>query len=221
MAPFGVIGDDPANTDPAIAYVAALLSGAKTITPGVHQPTSSQVTLKLNLFDNTGRLAAPGSFDPILTSAKGTTYFNTISQTSDQTLSAGQTLPNAPLSSDDAFYTRKYLAARMSPSNTSYSHAYTTYDAWFAGGSPVTPTGGTLPEDHLLILPVVSQSVKNGLAPVTILAYAAFFVDQPYPLNTPGNGIALGRFLGLAVPTGTSGPCSGAGAKAALPRLIQ
>lgn len=218
-APFGVIGDDPTNTDPAIAYVAALLSGAKTVTPGVYQPTSAQVVLKLNVFDNTGRLASPGSFDPVLTSGSGATYFSTISQTSDQPLSAGQVLPNAPLSYDNVAFTRQYLAARLSGSNTAYSHAYATYDAWFNAGGPEIPTG-TLPEDHLLIVPVVSQSSKNKLAPVTTLAFAVFFVDQPYPTGTAGNGIALGRFVGLTASNGSGGTCSGAGGKT-LPCLTQ
>ena len=219
VAPFGVIGDDPTNTDPAIAYVAALLSGAKTVTPGVYQPTSSQVVLKLNLFSNTGQLASPGSFDPLLTSGSGATYFSTISQTSDQALAAGQALPNAPLAYDNVSYTRQYLAARLSGSNTAYSHAYATYDAWFNAGGPELPAG-TLPEDHLLFVPVISQSAKNKLAPGTILAFAVFFVDQPYPTGTAGNGIALGRFLGLNVSNGSGGTCSGAGGLTP-PRLTQ
>ena len=221
VAPFGVIGDDPTNTDSTIAYVSALLSGAKTAAPNVYQPTSTQVTLTLNGFDNTGALAVRGSFDPLMISAKGAAYFSTISQTSDQTLSAGQVIPSTTLAYDNTGFTRQYLAARMSGSNTAYSHKYATYDTWFAAGSPVIPTGGTVPEDHLLILPIVSQSVKNKLAPVTILTFAVFFVDQPYPPGAVGNGIALGRIVSLTLPGGTSGPCSGTGSKASLPRLIQ
>ena len=221
VAPFGVIGDDPTNTDSAIAYVAALLSGTKSVAPGIYQPTSMQVTLTLNGFDSMGALAVHGSFDPLLISAKGVPYFSTISQASDQILSAGQPIPSTTLAYDNTFYTRQYLLARMSGSNTAYSHKYATYDAWFTAGSPVTPTGGAVPEDHLLILPIVSQSVKNKLAPVTILAFAVFFVDQPYPTGTVGNGIALGRIVGLAIPGGTSGTCSGVGAKTTLPRLTQ
>ncbi len=216
IAPFGVIGDDPTNTDPAIAYVSALLSGAKTVTPGVYQPTSAQVVLKMNLWSGSNLVVA-GSFTPILISGSGMAYFNTISQTSDQTLSANQTLPNVPLSYDNVSFTRQYLAARLSVSNTAYSHAYSTYDAWFNAGGLELPTG-TLPEDHLLIVPVVSQSAKNQLAPVTILAFATFFVDQPYPMSQTGNGVALGRFIGLTVANGSGGGCSGAGDKT-LPRL--
>ena len=84
----------------------------------------------MNLWDNTGRLTVPGSFIPVLTSGSGAAYFNTISQTSDQTLAAGQMLPNAPLNYDNMMFTRQYLAARLSPSNTAYSHVYTTYDTW-------------------------------------------------------------------------------------------
>ena len=49
IAPFGVIGDDPTNPDPAVSLVSAVLSGAKTLPPGAYQPTSSQVTLKMNV----------------------------------------------------------------------------------------------------------------------------------------------------------------------------
>ncbi len=219
VAPFGVIGDDPANTDKAVAYVSALLSGAKTVTPGVYQPASQQVVLKLNLWDQSGKLVVPGSFDPLLTSGTGASYFDTIRQTSDQAVSAGQVFQTPPLPYDDANYTRQYLAARLSPSNTAYSHAYVAYDAWFGAGGPEMPDGAH-PEDHLLIVPVVSQAVKNKPGNVTVLAFATFFVDQPYPKGLPGNGIALGRFIGLTIPTGSGGGCLGAGSKT-LPRLTQ
>lgn len=221
VAPFGVIGDDPTNPDPAVAYVSALLSGRKTLTPGAYQPASSQVTLKLNVWDNTGKLASAGSFDPLLISGSGATYFNSISQTSDQTLSAGQTLPTPPLGYDNIGYTRQYLAARLAQSNTAYSHAYATYDTWFAAGSPIKPDGQH-PEDHLLIVPVISQAVKNKQGNTTIIAFAAFFVDQPYlyPGGPPGNGIALGRFIGLTIPDGAGGTCAGAGGRTP-PALLQ
>ena len=219
VAPFGLIGDDPSNTDPAVAYVSALLSGKKTLVPGASQPVSSQVVLSLNVWDNTGKLASPGSFDPILISGSGATYFNSIAQTSDQTLSAGQTLPTPPLGFDNVGFTRQYLAARMSVSNTAYSHAYATYDTWFAPGSPLMPDGSH-PEDHLLIIPVISQAIKNTQGNVTIIAFAVFFVDQPYPAGLPGNGIALGRFIGLSVPSGAGGTCADAGGKTP-PALIQ
>lgn len=222
VAPFGLIGDDPSNADPAIAYVAALLSGKKTLTPGAYQPASGQVVLSLNVWDNTGKLAAPGSFDPLLTSGGNATYFDTISRTSDQTFSAGQTLPTPPLGYDNVGFTRQYLAARMSGSNTAYSHKYATYDPWAAAGSPMFPNvpGDTLPEDHLLILPVVSQAVKNKQGSVTVIAFALFFVDQPYPVGLTGNGVALGRFIGLSVPGGAGGSCAGTGGKTP-PALIQ
>ena len=213
VAPFGIIGDDPSNTDQAVAYVSSLLSGAKTLTPGAYQPTSSQVILKLNVWDNTGKLAQAGSFDPLTTSAAGATYFNTIKQTSDQALSAGQTLTTVPLSYDNISFTRQYVAARLSPSNTAFTHTSATYDAWFNGKQEQT-------EGHLLFLPVVSQAVKNKQGNVTIIAFAAFFIDQPYPTNAAGNTIALGRFLGLSVPNGSAGTCAGAGGKTP-PRLLQ
>ena len=171
----------------------------------------------MNVWDSTGNLKQAGSFVPILLSGSGTSYFDSIRMTTDQTLSANQSLLNVTLAYDNVSYTRQYLAARLSASNTTFSHTYTTYDAWFNGGGQVLPDG-THPADHLLIVPVVTQSAKNQLAPVTILAFAAFWVDQPYPTGTPGNTVALGRFIGLALPGGVGGVCSGAGGKTP-PRL--
>ncbi len=219
VAPFGIIGDDPSNPDPAVAYVSALLSGKKTLTPGAYQPANNQVTLKLNVWDRGGNLAVPGSFDPLLISGGGATYFDTIRQPSDQTLSAGQTLPTPPLSYDSTYYTRQYLAARLSGSNTAFSHADATYDTWFAAGSLIKPDGQH-PEDHLLIVPVVSQAVKNKQGNTTVIAFALFFVDQPYPVGLGGNGIALGRFIGLTIPSASGGTCAGVGGRTP-PALLQ
>ena len=217
VAPFGLIGDDPANPDPAVAQVSALLSGTKTLPPGVYQPAAGQVTLKLDVWTMPSKLVQAGSFIPVNLSSTGTSYFDTVRMTTDQTLSANQTLLNAPPSSDNVALTRQYLAARLSPSNTVYSHSYSTYDAWFSGGGRELPDG-IHPADHLLIVPVVAQSIKNQLAPVTIIAFAVFWVDQPYAQGTGGNGIALGRFIGLAAQGGVAGVCSGAGSETP-PRL--
>lgn len=220
VAPFGIIGDDPTNSDPAIAAVVVLLSGKKTLTPGAYQPVSSQVTLYLNIWDSgTGNLTATGNFDPLLISGAGASYVSTIRQTSDQTISAGQTLPTAPPPVNDIDNTRFNVAARLSPSNTAYSHQYATYDAWFAAGSPLLPDG-LHPEDHFMILPIVSQAVKNKQGNVTVIAFALFFVDQPFARGTPGNYIVRGRFVGLTVPGGAGGACAGAGGKTP-PTLIQ
>ena len=220
VAPFGVIGDDPSNPDPAIAYVSALLSGAKKLTPGAYQPASNQVTLKLNIWDNTGKLAVPGNFDPLLISGGGATYFDTIRQTSDQAITAGQTLPTAPPPLNGIPTTRQSVAVRLSPTNTTFNHAFATYDTWFAAGSPVKPDGQH-PEDHLLIVPVVSQAVKNKQGNVTTIAFALFFIDQPFLVGTQGNNnnIVRGRFLSLSLPSASGGACAGAGAE--MPRLIQ
>ena len=214
VAPFGVIGDDSSNPDPAVAYVATLLSGAKTLTPGAYQPVSSQVTLYLNVWNNsTGNLSANGSFDPLLLSGSGAAYVNTIRQTSDQPLSAGQTLPTAPPPVNDINSTRSNVAARLAPSNTAFSHKYATYDTWFAAGNPLLPDGQH-PEDHLLIVPVISQAVKNKQGNVTILAFALFFIDQPFLAGASGNNIVRGRFIGLSIPTASGGACASVGGKA-------
>lgn len=211
VAPFGLIGDDPTNSDPAVALVSSLLSGTKTLPPGVYQPTSSQVTLKMNVWSSPSSLALAGSFVPMQLSSVGTSYFDSIRMTTDQTLSVNQLLPNAALGSDNVAFTRQYLSARLSTSNTVYSHAYTSYDTWFNGGASALPDG-VHPTDRLLILPVVSQSLKNQLAPVTIIAFAAFWVDQPV-LSGSTNFIAQGRFIGMTLPGGIGGACSGAGGK--------
>jgi len=220
VAPFGIIGDDPTNADPAIAAVAALLSGKKTLAPGASQPASSQVTLYLRVWSSsTGNLSATGNLDPLLTSGAGVSYLNTIRQASDQTLAAGQTLPTAPPPANDVDNTRFYVGARLAPSNTAFSHQYVTYDTWFAGGSLLLPDGAH-PEDHFMILPVISQAIRDKQGTVTILAFALFFVDRPVPRGTQGNDIVRGRFLGLSIPTGSGGACAGAGAKMP-PALIQ
>ena len=220
IAPFGIIGDDPTNPDPAIAAVAALLSGKKTLAPGANQPLSSEVTLYLRGWSNsTGNLTATGNFDPLLISGAGVSYLNTIKQTSDQILTAGQTLPTAPPPANDVDNTRLYVGARLAPSNTAFSHQYVTYDTWFAGGSPLLPDGAH-PEDHFMILPVIGQAIKDKQGAVTILAVALYFVDKPVPRGTQGNDIVRGRFIGLTIPTGSAGLCAGVGAKTP-PALIQ
>ena len=206
--PFGVVGDDPASTDPAVVFVSALLSGSKVLTPGASQPVSSQVNLSLRVWDNTGNLVQAGSFVPLLLSSIGTSYFDSIRLTTDQPLAVSQVLPNVALSYDNVVLTRQYLAARLSPSNTAYSHTYATYDLWLAaGGSALV---GNRPVDHVLIVPIVAQSVKNQLAPVKILAFAAFWVDQPV-LSGTSSTVAVGRFIGLSLPGGSGGICSETG----------
>lgn len=216
VAPFGMIGDDPTSTDPTVAFVSALLNGTKTLPVGGYQSSGTQVNLNLILWNRaTGMIQQSGSFIPLLLSSSGTSYFDSIKTTTDQPLAAGQTLQNATVLFDDTAGTRLYLAARMSYSNGNYSHKYATYEAWFAAGAQAQPEGG-LPADHLLIVPVVAQSIKNKLAPVTILAFAAFWVDQPF-LSGTTNSIARGRFIGLGIPGG-GGTCAGVGGKT-LPHL--
>jgi hypothetical protein len=217
VAPFGLIGDDPANPDPAVAYVSALLSGAKTLTPGMYQAASTQVMLKLNLWDNTGKLSVPGSFDPLMISGTGTGYQQTIGQLSDQVLSAGQALSTPPLPYDNTGLTRQGIAARLAPSNTQFnnpSYPAVTYDTWFNGGQKQT-------DGHLMLVPVISQSVKNRPGSVTILAFATFFISQPVLVQDPSpNNIAYGRFIGLTVPGASGGTCADAGVISPTPRLV-
>ncbi len=206
--PFGVVGDDPASTDPAVAFVSALLSGTKVLTPGAAQPLSSQISLRLTVWDkNSGKMLQSGSFVPLLLSSHSS-YFDSIRLTTDQPLTVGQVLSNADAAHDDTAGTRQYLAARLSFSNGVYSHAYPNYDRWLAGGGKAI-VGGK-PVDHVLILPIIAQSTKDQLAPVTILSFAAFWVDQPV-LSGASSTVAVGRFIGLGLPGGSGGVCSDTG----------
>ncbi|MGI4788008.1 MAG: pilus assembly protein TadG-related protein [Janthinobacterium lividum] len=212
VAPFGLIGDDPANTDPAVAFISAVLSGAKTLTPGAYQAASTQVMLSLNLWDTTGKLSVNGSFDPLVTSGIGAGYQNTIRQLSDQALSAGQMLTTTPLAYDNAGLTQAGIAARLAPSNTQFTHLSATYDAWFNGKQEQT-------DAHLMLVPVISQSVKNRPGSVTIMAFATFFISQPVQ-NVYSNAIVYGRFIGLEMPGASGGACADTG-DLTPPRLIR
>ena len=211
VAPFGVIGDDPANTDPAIAYVSALLNGTKTLTPGAYQPASTQVMLRLNLWDTTGKLSVAGSFDPLLTSGAGAGYQSTILNLSDQPLSAGQTLPTPPLAYDNSALTQAGIAARLAPTNMQFTHTAASYDAWFSGTQPQT-------DGHLMLVPIISQSMKNRPGPVSIIAFATFFISQPIKDTT--NNIVYGRFISVTLPSASGGVCANIGTVTP-PRLTQ
>ena len=214
VAPFGVIGDDPANTDPAIAYVSALLSGAKTLTPGAYQPASTQVMLRLNLWDATGKLSVAGSFDPLLTSGVGAGYQSTILNLSDQALSAGQALSTPPLAYDNSALTQAGIAARLAPTNAQFKNPSSppvTYDTWFSSGQPQT-------DGHLMLVPIISQSMKNRPGPVSIIAFATFFISQPIKDTT--NNIVYGRFISVTLPSASGGVCANVGTETP-PRLTQ
>ena len=217
VAPFGLIGDDPANTDPAVALVSALLSGAKKLTPGAYQPASTQVMLKINLWDQTGKLSMAGSFDPLTISSTGVLYSTTIGRLSEQPLSVGQALSTAPLRPDNTVLTRQGITARLAPSNPQFknpSSAVVTYETWFSSGQSQT-------DGHLMLIPVISQAVKNRPGSVTLIAFATFFISQPATDQLPSNTIVYGRFLSLVVPGSTSGTCANIGTQAAPAHLTQ
>ncbi len=213
VAPFGLIGDDPANTDPAVAAVSAILSGARTLAPGAYQAAGTQVMLRLNLWDPTGKLSVAGSFDPLLISGTGAGYQGTILHLSDQPLSAGQALSTPPLAFDNTALTRAGIAARLAPSNTQFTHASGTYDAWFNGRQEPT-------DAHLMLVPVISQAVRNRPGAVTILGFATFFISQPISAPDTSNAIVYGRFLGFSAPGASGGACTALGTLAP-PRLTQ
>ncbi len=202
VAPFGVIGDDPTNTDPAVAFVSALLSGTKTLMPGAYQAASTQLMLRLNLWDSTGTLKVPGSFDPLLISGTGAGYQSTILHVSDQPLSAGMALSTPALAYDNAALTQQGVSARLAPSNTQFTHTATTYDAWYSAGQPLT-------DSHLMLIPIISQAVKNKPGAVSVIAFATFFISQP--VLDGSNNIVYGRFLSVIVPGASGGACTSAG----------
>ncbi len=205
VAPFGVIGDDPANTDPAVAYVSALLTGTKTLTPGAYQAASTQVMLRMNLWDGSGNLKVPGSFDPLLISGVGAGYQSTILHLSDQPLAAGQALSTPPLAYDNAALTQGGISARLAPSSKQFNNPPgppVIYDTWFNEGEPQN-------DGHLMLIPIISQAVKNRPGNVSIIAFATFFISQP--VQDGSNNIVYGRFLSLVVPGASGGACTSAG----------
>ncbi len=202
VAPFGLIGDDPANTDPAVAFISGVLSGAKTLTPGVYQADSTQLMLRINLWNSSGVLTVPGSFDPLLISGAGAGYQSTILHLSDQALSAGQALSTPALAYDNAALTQAGIAARLAPTNTQFTHTAATYAAWYSGGQPQT-------DAHLMLIPIVSQAVKNKPGNVSVIAFATFFISQP--VQDTSSNIVYGRFIGLTMPGASGGVCTGAG----------
>lgn len=214
VAPFGLIGDDPANTDPAVALVSALLNGTKKLTPGAYQAATSQVMLRINLWDQTGKLSTAGSFDPLMISGTGAGYQSTIGHLSDQLLSAGQALSTPALKFDDTGLTRQGISARLAPSNTQFTHQSATYDAWFNGHHELT-------DGHLMLIPVISQAAKNRPGSVTLIAFATFFISQPATDQFPSNNIVYGRFLSLTVPGSATGTCADIGTQAAPAHLTQ
>ncbi len=211
VVPFGLIGDDPANTDPAVAQVSALLAGTKKLMPGIYQAAATQVMLRLNLWDPTGKLTVAGSFDPLMVSGIGAGYQSTILHLSDQPLAATQTLATTALAYDNTALTRAGISARLAASNTQFTHQSATYDAWFNGHQEQT-------DAHLMLVPVISQAMKNKPGPVSILAFATFFISQPATDGT--NAIVYGRFLGLSVPGAAASVCANAGTVTP-PRLTQ
>jgi Flp pilus assembly protein TadG len=231
LAPFGLIGDEPNSADPTARYVASMLGDAEstpTPEPGVYQPIASyggeKLTLKLNNWNSAGTRVEDGNMDPVQI---GTS----VNQLSEEPLQTGQSLSvNSSASSSLA---QTDLEARLAPSNTAFTHNFRSspaYSDWFFGNpnDPVDPslppvtdpdTGVTysyhadpnrqeITDAHILILPIVSQSVPNGEGPVTVLAFAAFFVEEPL---SDFNDIAQGRFIGIMLPSANGGACTAAG----------
>ena len=202
IAPFGLIGDDPTNTDPAVVLVSALLAGTKTLTSGVYQAAGTQIMLRLNVWNQSGTLSSVGSFDPLTISGTGAGYQSTILHLSDQPLSAGQALSTPALAYDSTALTRQGISARLAPSNTQFTHLSATYDAWFNGHQETT-------DAHLMLVPVISQAVRNKPGNVTLIGFATFFISQP--AQDTSNAIVYGRFLGLTLPGASAGVCADAG----------
>lgn len=263
VAPFGIVGDDPNNTNTALklAYTASLLSttpDSQTPQPRVYQPVKNQVTLRLTMWDRTGRPigGGAGNCDPLQLSSPPNLQSD-LAGKSGQSYTAGQaltTLPNSPATVVMA--AQQGINRRLAPSDTAFTHDFTSNGANFSGsayaewffGDPTKPVDTALPpvtdtdpntgqtstfyyhkdphrqeatDAHLLIVPIVSQGAKGLPGQVTVLAWATFFLEEPLGTGSTytGNGLALGRFIGLTVPGTSGGSCTGAGAKTP-PRLV-
>ena len=179
----------------------------------LHSHKTPDTLQHINLWDPTGKLAVAGSFDPLLTSGVGAGYQSAIGHLSDQPLSAGQALSTPALQFDNAGLTQAGIAARLAPTNPQFTHQSATYDAWFNGRQELT-------DGHLMLIPVISQAVKNRPGSVTLIAFATFFISQPV-LNASSNSIVYGRFLSLIVPGSASGTCADIGTQAAPAHLTQ
>ena len=60
-----------------------------------------------------------------------------------------------------------------------------------------------------MLIPVISQAVKNKPGNVTVIAFATFYISQP--VQDTSSNIVYGRFIGLTVPGASGGACTGIG----------
>lgn len=165
VAPFGLIGDDPNSTDPAVMFLNKVLGGGQTLLPGAYQPVSSRVIIKMNVRDAVGNLKTVGSFDPLQFDTNSSkAYIDSIRYQDDRALATGQMLNTIDTSTgeDWSARTRMGVGGRLGASNTQFHHDYainpanqsgSIYAEWFFGDHtkpvdtsqpPVNDNGTTL-----------------------------------------------------------------------------
>ena len=234
MAPFGVVADDSVSTDPNVAYMADLLTTAlnsQTPLPNTYQPLSRQVPLKVSRWQN-GTLDSGGNFGALDLGGNGANaYRDAISTPTTRQFMVGEEIPTKP--GNMVGPTQQGMSNRLSSSNTAFTHRYTNYIDWFFGDQslpvdtsmpPVTDGNQTyyyrqdphrqeLSDARVMIIPLISQPSKNGRTNAVILAFAAFYVES-------SGSTVNGRFIGVMLPNGGNGSCTGGGAFQ-WPRLIR
>lgn len=74
IAPFGLLSDDP-----TVSKLLTTTAGSQTPQPGVYQPLSKQVTLRVTAWRTDGSVAIAGDFDPLqISAATSRTYQDTL-----------------------------------------------------------------------------------------------------------------------------------------------
>jgi hypothetical protein len=235
MGPFGLVADDPNSNNADVAYIATLLTTAQnsqTPMPNTYQPVDKQLPLKVSRWQN-GTIQTGGNFGALDLGGSGAnSYSDDIMIPSSQTFSVGQEIPTK--TGNMVGPTRDGVLGRLDSNNPHFTHNYTNYIDWFFGDQTlavdtslpsVTENGQTyyyrkdphrqeLTDARVMVLPLISQPSKNGRAGAVILAFAAFFIE------TVNDNDITGRFIGIMMPNGGSGTCTGGGTYQ-WPRLVR
>jgi hypothetical protein len=232
--PIGIIGDDPNSSNPDIAFVSRLLTTAPnsdTPQPGVYQSADKIFTLKAGVSGGTGGTSGNyGALD--IDGSGGSNYQQGLASYSKSAVNVGDVV--ATETGDLVGPTKQGIDARLAPTNTLFSHHYSSYVDWFFGDpslpidntmAPVTdPSTGAVyyyhqdpnrqdkSDAHIMVVPIITSSSKSGKNSVTILGFGVFFLETTQPGG--GGSVISGRFIGMAVPgaTGGTGTSPGAGA---------
>ncbi len=216
-----------AYDDPLIAPLLSTTANAKTPMPGVLQPVSSQVTLVLNGHDTSGKSVMAISLDP-QAFIGSSNLANAFRMTTTQALTAGQTVTITSNALPTTIKTG--IGARLSSSNTAFTHHYTSsvgtqssspYPLWFSGQSSSTAAHAQeATDDHIMILPVIKEPSGGATGPAPIVAFAVFFMESPSSSSNQTTLLGAGRLIGLTLSSDSGGVCTGAGSVTP-PQLVQ